>query len=219
MEEPTNHQTAEEVAGKSPRELDLESLKALAHPLRVQLLNALSVHGPLTATKLAERFAESSGATSYHLRQLERHGFVREVDGRGTGRERWWEMTPGGISIGSAAAAESPAGLAATQTIVREFERSRSALLSEFLDNAPTGLPEDWFDAATVASSDLRMTSEQLSEVGAQWLIFVDTVLRPMRGLNLPGSRPVQVHFNAFPVIGGEATSPHSQANTESSSK
>src|SRR5688572_10834361 len=72
-------------------ELDLESLKGLAHPLRVKILDLLSTYGPATATGLAERLGESSGATSYHLRQLARHGFVREVEGRGTGRERWWE--------------------------------------------------------------------------------------------------------------------------------
>ena len=68
------------------RDLDMESLKALSHPLRVQLLDALSVYGPATASGLAERLGESSGATSYHLRQLERHGFVRELQARGTGR-------------------------------------------------------------------------------------------------------------------------------------
>ena len=66
-------------------------LRALAHPLRARLLGLLRFDGPSTATRLAERVHESSGVTSYHLRQLEAHGFVAEVEGRGTGRERWWQ--------------------------------------------------------------------------------------------------------------------------------
>ena len=31
---------------------------------------------------------------SYHLRLLGEHDFVREVPGRGQGRERWWEASP-----------------------------------------------------------------------------------------------------------------------------
>ncbi len=31
---------------------------------------------------------------SYHLRLLAGHDFVREVTGRGQGRERWWEVSP-----------------------------------------------------------------------------------------------------------------------------
>ena len=70
---------------------------ASAHPLRVRILDELSAYGPLTATGLATRVNESSGVTSYHLRQLEKHGLVREVTGRGTARERWWERRPGAI--------------------------------------------------------------------------------------------------------------------------
>jgi DNA-binding transcriptional ArsR family regulator len=94
-----NTTPAEHVPASQDRKLDVESLKALAHPLRVQILDRLSVHGAATASGLADALGESSGATSYHLRQLEKHGFAREVEGRGTGRERWWERTPGGISL------------------------------------------------------------------------------------------------------------------------
>ena len=56
----------------------------------MQLLAALRTDGPSTASRLADRLGESSGATSYHLRQLAGFGFVEEVPGEGTGRERWW---------------------------------------------------------------------------------------------------------------------------------
>ena len=58
------------------RPMDATQLRALAHPLRLQLLEALSAEGPATASRLARRLGESSGATSYHLRMLARYGFV-----------------------------------------------------------------------------------------------------------------------------------------------
>jgi DNA-binding transcriptional ArsR family regulator len=51
----------------------------------------LTDHGSATATSLARALDESTGQTSYHLRQLERHGLVEEDAGRGTGRERLWK--------------------------------------------------------------------------------------------------------------------------------
>jgi DNA-binding transcriptional ArsR family regulator len=69
---------------------DVRALRALAHPLRNRLLGQLRLHGPATASQLGRAMGESSGATSYHLRQLADYGFVEEVEGRGSARERWW---------------------------------------------------------------------------------------------------------------------------------
>ena len=70
---------------------DLETLKAVSHPLRMQLLGALRRRGPSTASELARELGESSGSTSYHLRQLERFGFVSDDDEQPSGRERRWK--------------------------------------------------------------------------------------------------------------------------------
>src|SRR3954470_4620267 len=69
---------------------DVRALRALAHPLRSRLLGQLRLNGPATASRLGRVFGESSGSTSYHLRQLAAYGFVEEVEGQGTARERWW---------------------------------------------------------------------------------------------------------------------------------
>ena len=207
------------VSKKSPfsedRKLDLESLKALAHPLRVQILDTLSTYGQFTASGLAERLGESSGATSYHLRQLERHGFVREVEGKGTGRERWWERVPGGITLSSQELATSEAGRAASKTVLRQWERSRGALLTDFMEHAYDVLAPEWAEISTISTVNLRLTAEQLKSVVEEWESFADRVLDKYRGKNPPGSRPVQVHFNAFPVLDGTPTPPDSTAEKE----
>ena len=69
---------------------DVRALRALAHPLRNRLLGQLRLNGPATASQLGRVVGESSGSTSYHLRQLAAYGFVEEVEGQGTARERWW---------------------------------------------------------------------------------------------------------------------------------
>lgn len=70
---------------------DARSLRGLAHPLRLQLLGLLRIDGPATATQLAARTGQSSGSTSYHLRQLAAYGFVLEDAERSTGkRDRYW---------------------------------------------------------------------------------------------------------------------------------
>ena len=198
---PTSGSTA---AG--PRELDLEALKGLTHPLRVQLFNALAVYGPDTSSGLADRLGESSGATSYHLRQLERHGFVREVEGAGTARERWWERVPGGVTVSPGAVSESPAGRAAVSSVLRQFEHDRSQLLRDFIARGTEVLDDEWIDGSAIVTANLRLTPEQLHAVQKSWQQWANDTLEPFRGQNQPGSRPVQIHFNAFPVLDGEVT-------------
>ncbi|MDO7882294.1 ArsR/SmtB family transcription factor [Salinibacterium soli] len=188
------------------RKLDMVSLKALAHPLRVQLLDHLSVHGASTASALADKLGESSGATSYHLRQLAKHGFVREVEGRGTGRERWWERVPGGIALTPEGIADSEAGRAASALVMREWEQNRAVLLQDFVNRGYEELDMDWILAGTLATANLRLTREQLAAVVESWDAWAKATLEPLRGRNDPGSRPVQFHFNAFPVLGGAET-------------
>jgi len=188
------------------RELNFEALKGLAHPLRMQLFNALAIYGSDTSSGLAARLGESTGATSYHLRQLERHGFVREVEGAGTARERWWERFPGGVTVSPGAVGDSPAGRAAVSSVLRQFERDRSHLLGDFIARGTEVLDEDWINASTIGTANLKLTPAQLDAVQQSWQQWARETLEPLRGQNGPGARPVQIHFNAFPVLDGEVS-------------
>ncbi len=196
------------------RQLDMESLKGLAHPLRVAILDTLATYGQFTASGLAERLGESSGATSYHLRQLEKHGFVREVADRGTGRERWWERVPVGLNLNATELPDGPANRAITKTVLREWERSRSALLADFQERGFDVLAKDWIAATNTATVNVRLTREQLKEISDAWDGFIDPFIAKFRGKNLVGSRPVQIHFNAFPVLDGDETTEQSGTET-----
>lgn len=193
-------------SAQGPRVVDLESLKALAHPLRVQIFDALSLYGPATASGLGERLGESSGATSYHLRQLEKHAFVREVVGKGTGRERWWERTPGSVSVEPSEFKDSPAAKEASRTVVREFGANRERLLREFQARGADELPDEWLRASISTTSNFRLTAEQLGDFRNRFMAMVEEFHDRFRGQSVPGSRPVEMQFNAFPIMDGEVT-------------
>lgn len=89
-------------------QVDTTALRGLAHPLRGRILDQLQHRGPATATILGERLGESSGSTSYHLRQLARYGFIETVPGKNGGRGRWWRIHPDGRAVREHAFRENP---------------------------------------------------------------------------------------------------------------
>ena len=182
--------------------IDLTALKALAHPLRVQLVEALSAYGPATASALADRLGESSGATSYHLRQLEKHGFVRDDATRGTGRERWWERVPQSINVELERDAD-PAERAASELVLGEWQRSRERRLHEFLAHGVDDLGAEWMKASTVSTSNLPLTKEQSTALVAELSAVLDRYRELYRGQRAEGARPFQIHADVFPLVDG----------------
>ena len=80
---------------ETDRELDLtdpKAIRALAHPLRWALLEALAQAGTLTATQASEMLGDSPANCAFHLRTLAKYGFVEEAGG-GRGRERPWRRS------------------------------------------------------------------------------------------------------------------------------
>jgi Helix-turn-helix domain len=78
---------------------DPKAMRALAHPLRWALLEALAQAGTLTATQASEMLNESPANCAFHLRTLAKYGFVEEAGG-GRGRERPWRRTYDTLSWG-----------------------------------------------------------------------------------------------------------------------
>ena len=118
------------------REISTSALKGLAHPLRMAIYDALSTQGPQTATSLAKRLGESSGATSYHLRQLARHQLIREVEGERSGREKWWERIPGAMKVPGPERELDPSARTASSYVNREFARNQHRNFEDFIDAA-----------------------------------------------------------------------------------
>src|ERR1700674_4257392 len=78
---------------------DVRVLRALAHPLRLALLNHLMAFGEQTASQCARVVGSSSSNCSYHLRSLPRFGLVEPV-AAADGREHPWRSTATGLRFG-----------------------------------------------------------------------------------------------------------------------
>ncbi|WP_022903815.1 transcriptional regulator [Curtobacterium sp. B8] len=183
------------------RVLDLPEMKALSHPLRAQLLNELATHGPATATTLADRVGESSGSTSYHLRQLEKHGFIEEVEGRGNGRERWWRRTPATLYSGGSDGPQSPAALAAARLVASGSNDHAEQMIREFIARDERSLGP-WRDAATLSTIVMRLTPAELQELTEATLELM-TAFRRRRDPDADEADTgrVFVRFAAVPVL------------------
>src|SRR4051812_46664009 len=126
------------------KELDAAALKALAHPLRVQILRVLELREQMSVTSLAQELGETTGAVSYHLRQLARHGLVEEGDAEGPPgdrravgrRRRMWRMAVDEIHMSGTAFLADEDTREAAGFLLREFESSRSRRLAHWFATA-----------------------------------------------------------------------------------
>ncbi|MFF3862977.1 ArsR/SmtB family transcription factor [Streptomyces sp. NPDC002209] len=201
-EEPnTEEPNAEEPDAEEPkvRTLDARSLRGLAHPLRMRMLAALRRGGPATASQLAERLGESSGATSYHLRQLAAHGFVEDAPEHGKGRERWWRAVHDGTRFDEELLyTEDPATRGAADLFLHEIATIHTQELSTWLGTA-FGWPQEWRRASEVSDFTLRLTPDQTFEL----IHKMHDLINSYR--DLPPSqdtKTVRLHSHVFPRAG-----------------
>jgi DNA-binding transcriptional ArsR family regulator len=186
------------MAVEEPRELDVRSLRAIAHPLRFRMLGLLAAEGPSTATKLAERLGESTGSTSYHLRQLARHGFIEEDPERGTARERWWRPRHRGMRLHATSLEQDaePGTEEAISVYLGEVLRYQVASLQGFLTNRHRW-SEEWRAASTLNDYPLALTPGQLAQLVDELTEIIERYRAdPADG---PHAERVVVLLNAFP--------------------
>lgn len=138
--------------------LDAKGLRALAHPVRVQLVGLLRKYGPSTATRLAERLGVNSGTASYHLRQLGDAGFVEEDTERGNARERWWRAVHQSTRFSDRELAEEEpeAALAYLQSVAAAYTLRTQRALGELQT-----MPDRWRGTFDISDWSLRLTPEE----------------------------------------------------------
>jgi DNA-binding transcriptional ArsR family regulator len=188
------------------RVLDLPSMKALNHPLRTELFNELAAHGPATATTLAERVGESTGSTSYHLRQLEKHGFIEEVEGRGNGRERWWRRVPVAVHSGGTSGPQSPAGIAAARLLANGSNEFSEQMIREFLARDQETLEPAWRDASEFSIAIMRLSPAEVIELTNGIHALIDTFRHRhvLDDTSVDGTERVFLRLAALPVLDDE---------------
>ncbi|GGR11172.1 winged helix-turn-helix domain-containing protein [Streptomyces netropsis] len=155
--------------------LDAKGLRAMAHPVRVQLVGLLRTHGPSTATRLAERLGLGSGVTSYHLRQLGTAGFVEEDTDRGNARERWWRAVHQGTWLTDKGLADREPE--ATMAYMRSVADSHAQRARLALDAVET-MPRPWRDNLDLSDWSLRLTPEEAASLGEELRAVVNRYRR-----------------------------------------
>jgi DNA-binding MarR family transcriptional regulator len=174
------------------------TLKGIAHPLRVRLLGMLRSDGPSTATRLAERVGQSSGVTSYHLRQLALHGFVEEDPDRGTGRERWWRARHRMTELDSESARQAPEE---AEAYLRAVAASYTDRMAGWLDGL-AALPREWDEASTLSDTVLRLTAAEAAELVRELQRLVERYRVDNAEVPAPdGAERVVVQYQVLPVL------------------
>lgn len=160
---------------------DPRAIRALAHPARLALIDALGDGEERTATECASVTGLSPSATSYHLKALAKWGIVERGDARPDGRDRPWRSAGRVVRIeSSSAAATAVPELAILTTFL---ERDRQVVERYFLGIAEE--PAAWRDSVELADGNYWMTLDELAEVASG----IRDVLAPYVHRS-PGERP-----------------------------
>lgn len=150
-----------------PRDLrDPRALAAVAHPVRLGILELLSIEGQMTATELAARLDESPANCSWHLRKLAEHDFIEEAPG-GTGRQRPWRVRTLGLTWGEGedpTADERRAGHALSRVLLQRWA-DRFLAASERDDEL--GREDEWRGSCTLTQHVAWLTPEELAQLTA----------------------------------------------------
>jgi len=194
---------SEETASKAKIVREAQALRALTHPVRIALIEALAVHQPLTATQAADLIQETATTCSFHLRQLAKYGFVEEA-GRGKGRERPWKLLDMGISVPEEDL--DVEGRIAADTFARAFFQRALQRFDQW-QRTRRLYPDDWIRASAEDQAVLFVTAAELAEINtkvheiltAYRDRLVDPSLRPSDG------RMAEALYLTYPVDPGTA--------------
>lgn len=169
---------------RPPIELtDPRALRAYAHPVRGKLVGLLRRRGPLTATQAAALLGESTGTTSFHLRQLAKYGLVEEAP-TGKGRAKPWQATSLMTNV-PAIFANADATEAARQLRITMAETYFAALVR--WHQRAGDETEEWQQAAAAGDRIIFVTPAELKQLTAS----IEELLEPYgRRLGHPEERP-----------------------------
>ncbi|HLW96570.1 MAG TPA: helix-turn-helix domain-containing protein [Solirubrobacteraceae bacterium] len=139
-------------------------MRAVAHPVRLALLEVLLREGELTATRAGELLDQSPGNMSWHLQTLAKYGYVEEATG-GKGRSRPWRVTADSNRFKTAD--EDPQTAAAGEALESVFIDRSYSRLREWRTRRASYSPA-WRDAAFTSDSITYLTAEEMAALGEE---------------------------------------------------
>lgn len=180
---------------------DPRALRAMAHPLRLDLLELLGIEGPLTAADCARRLGASQASCSYHLRELGRYGMVADAPGGADHRERPWQLTDVEQRWSSADAPVAAAQLDRVM-VQREADRRLAWIASAAAE------PAEWQEASFFGGATLPLTVDELEALGGALRVAIEPYVARVtdRSLRPPGARPVRILLGSTPLPPGQSS-------------
>jgi len=186
--------------GDERRELnDPQTMRALTHPVRLALLEALELEGPLTATQAGEMIGEPPNTCSFHFRQLAKYGFVEEA-GPAPGRSRPWRLATHRMHFSDLS--EDPGTAMAARGLDRMLRQRYFARLEAFYSSR-SDYPLAWQETTGGSQAVVHLTPEELRAVEEEIMSVLDRyssrntdpARRPVDSL------PIEVLLFAYPVL------------------
>lgn len=181
---------------------DAKSIRAIAHPARLVVIDALYGRGlALTATSAADLAGITPSAMSYHLRALERFGIVRRGGSTGDGRERPWVRAAKDVRIRPAGAgADRAVSLAAGAVLAAALDMVHERLLAALERSTDPDAEKLALDGVTqFGNHSLLVTPEEAATV----VRSLNEVIEPFRHENrkdVPDDAgPLSIVIAAFP--------------------
>jgi predicted ArsR family transcriptional regulator len=173
-------------------------MRALTHPVRLALLQALELEGPLTATQAGELIGEPPNTCSFHFRQLAKYGFVEEA-GPAPGRSRPWRLTTHRMHFTDLH--EDPETAVAARGLDRMLRERYFERLAAFYESR-SGYPLAWQETTGGSQALLHVTPEELKAIDERIMAVLDPYID--RGadpsMRPADSLPIEVLLFAYPV-------------------
>jgi hypothetical protein len=177
---------------------DPKAMRAMAHPMRMALIELLAVTPTLTATQASEVLGESPANCAFHLRTLAKYGFVREAGG-GKGRERPWTRVHRSISLSTESQPDYQAELAAHALAQAYGERMIDRIRYAYTN---TSWPKGWEEAVFTSDSVRFLTAEEAVGVSREMRAIIDRYegRREDPESRPAGALPVEIAHYVFPL-------------------
>lgn len=144
---------------------DAETMRALAHPVRLALLERLQRHGPATAVQLSNDVGTTPPAAGRHLHRLAVHGLVTSADHAEGGGHRRWQAVARGLRFEPSDDAESQAAYRALGNVM--FLRS-DQLPRRWMAEAEPRLEPEWRKVSGFVNARMTLTLEEAEALDAQ---------------------------------------------------
>ncbi|MFF3411765.1 ArsR/SmtB family transcription factor [Streptomyces sp. NPDC002742] len=144
---------------------DPKAMRALAHPVRLAILDHLHRHGPTTATQLAPDVGATPSVTSWHLRHLASFGLVRDSEPGSDRRQRRWEAVARGFRFKAPQDPADEEGRSAARMLSQQMFLRYSDLPIQWAAEVEPELDPAWRRLAGLANTRVVVSADELATV------------------------------------------------------